>query len=91
MSPDWSHRVSDGEAHRRAAGRRAYNTRRQFLAAMRQAEVVRRLGQYGVGRGVRARIARELRVHPATIGRDLTCILRPIEPHHIPEQNGEAG
>jgi hypothetical protein len=76
----WSARVSADEAHRRAAGRRAYNLRRQLDASYRRTEVVRLLAQYGLRPGVRARIARDLHVHPTTIGRDLAIILDHIEP-----------
>jgi hypothetical protein len=86
MTAEWSRPVSADEAARRAAGRRAFNLRRQVAASTRQVEVVRLLGQYGIGRGMRARIARELGVHAATIGRDLRVILGPMEASRIPSR-----
>ncbi len=80
MTAEWSYPVSADEAYRRAAGRRAYNLRRQLDASYRRTEVVRLLAEYGFRRGVRARIARELQVDPTTIGRDLRMILDHMEP-----------
>jgi hypothetical protein len=80
MTAQWSRPVSADEAYRRAAGRRAYNLRRQLDASYRRTEVVRLLGEYGLRPGVRARIATDLHVHPTTIGRDLRMILDHIEP-----------
>jgi DNA invertase Pin-like site-specific DNA recombinase len=77
---DWSRPVTDDVAHRRAAGRRALNARRQFLAAKRRAEVVRLLGQRGLEWGVRAEIARTLGVHRSTVTRDIRQVFGPIEP-----------
>ena len=79
MTAQWSAPTTAEVAHRRAGGRRAHNLRRQFAAARRRVEVVRLLGEYGLGPGVRARVARELKVHPATITRDLALVLRPRE------------
>jgi hypothetical protein len=80
MTAEWSRTVSADEAHRRAAGRRAYNLRRQLDASYRRAEVVRLLARYDLRPGVRARIAADLHVHPTTIGRDLAMILDHMEP-----------
>jgi hypothetical protein len=91
MSAEWSAIVSNDSAYRRAAGRRAHNLRRQFAAATRRAEVARRLTRYGIGRGVRARIARELGVHPSTIGRDVRRILPPLGARSLPDQHQETG
>jgi DNA invertase Pin-like site-specific DNA recombinase len=67
----WSNPVSNTEAHARAAGRRAYNSTRQFKAMMRTGEVVRLLRERGWSRGVQADIARELGVHRSTVTRDV--------------------
>jgi len=72
---NWQARVSEDEAHRRAAGRRHYNAVRQFRARLRRREVLRLLGAFGWGYGVQARIAATLGVHPATISRDLAQLL----------------
>jgi len=81
MTAEWSRPVSADEAYRRAAGRRAFNLRRQVDASYRRTEVVRLLALYGLRPGVRVRIARELHVHPTTIGRDLRMILDNLEPN----------
>jgi hypothetical protein len=91
MSAEWAARVSPDEAYRRAAGRRAHNLRRQYGAAARRAEVARLLTRYGVGGGVRARIAREMGVHASTIGRDLHRILPPLGAPALPDHRQEAG
>jgi hypothetical protein len=67
----WSDPVTNDEAHARAAGRRAYNSTRQFKAMMRTGEVVRLLSERGWSRGVQAEIARELGVHRSTVTRDI--------------------
>jgi IS30 family transposase len=50
---------------------------RQFNAAMRRIEVERRFAEEGFRWGARARIARELHVHPSTITRDLRKLWAP--------------
>ena len=67
----WSNPVSNDEAHARAAGRRAYNSTRQFKAMMRTGQVVRLLSERGWRRGVQAEIARELGVNRSTVTRDV--------------------
>lgn len=89
MSAEWSRPVSAEEAYRRAAGRRALNARRQFAAAERQVEVARRLAQYVLRHGVRARIAREVGVHPSTIGRDFQRLFESREAQHV--RDGQRG
>ena len=44
MRNNWQARVSEDEAHRRAAGRQIYNAVRQFRARVRRQEVLRVLG-----------------------------------------------
>jgi len=83
MTAEWSRPVSADEAYRRAAGRRAHNLRRLLDASYRRTEVVRLLAEYGLKRGVRARIARELHVDPTTVGRDLAIILDHLEPRGV--------
>jgi hypothetical protein len=87
VTAEWSAHISPDEAYRRVAGRKAFNARRQFEAAERRAQVARRLAAYGMGRGVRARIAGELGVHASTIGRDLRRIFDPSPADN--EQRGE--
>jgi hypothetical protein len=88
MTADWSAPIGADAAYRRAAGRRAFNARRQFAAAERRAQVARRLAAYGMGRGVRARIAQELQVHPSTVGRDLRRSFDPSLADNREEQRG---
>jgi HTH domain len=76
----WSAPTSLDEVKRRAAGRRAYNRRRQFLALFRQRRMVQLIGQYGLGRGVQSRLARELGVSRQTISRDVAALLFT---HHV--------
>ena len=78
---DWS-RLTDWETVcRRNAGRRRYNTTRTVRRALRRRQVARLLLKYGkqygpLGRGLQARIARELGVNRSTICRDVWAILR---------------
>jgi hypothetical protein len=74
VSNNWSRLVSDDEANRRAAGRRHYNSLRQFHAAHRRHRVLQLLQEYGIDHGVRARIAAELGVHRSTISRDFAFL-----------------
>jgi len=62
------------------------NARRQFKAAERQVEIARRLAQGCIGRGVRAQIARELHVHPSTIGRDIRHLFQQGEQQHVQDR-----
>lgn len=71
----WSARTSAAEAIARAGGRRRYNASRSFNAILRRAEVIRRLGVYGPGRGSKARIARELGVSRSTVTRDVQAVV----------------
>lgn len=70
VSNTWSSPTTRAEVIARANGRRAYNSRRQRMAVLRRAEMLRLFNQYGTGYGVRARIARELGVARSTITRD---------------------
>jgi hypothetical protein len=74
----WSRPVPDHIAHRRAAGRRAYNLRRQFKASQRRAVVVRLVGERGLAWGSQSQIARELGVHRSVVCRDLRAIFTPM-------------
>lgn len=71
IASSWSAFTTTSEANRRAAGRRHYNAMRRFNGDLRRVEVGKLITAYGLGRGVKARIARELGVHPSTISRDL--------------------
>jgi hypothetical protein len=66
------------EAVKRAAGRRHINAVRRFRRDARRAQVAQLLEEYGFGRGVASRIARELGVHRATIHRDIRFFIRDI-------------
>ncbi len=72
----WSERVSDTEAARRAGGRRRYNAVRQFRAVLRRRKVARLYLEFGGGYGCQAEIARRLGVHPSTVSRDLAILRR---------------
>jgi len=60
---------------RRAGGRRRYNALRTLQAQLRRREVLVLLGEWGLGFGTQARIARELRVSAATVSRDVARLL----------------
>jgi DNA-binding CsgD family transcriptional regulator len=77
---NWSAPVAADVAYRRAAGRRAINARRRYAAAKRQAEVVRLVGERGMGCGAQAEIARQLQVHRSTVCRDLRQVFGHMEP-----------
>jgi predicted DNA-binding transcriptional regulator YafY len=74
----WSEPTSWEEICRRAAGRRHYNSIRQFRAAYRRMQVARLLNVKGglTERGHQARVARELGVSRSTICRDVRELLR---------------
>lgn len=78
----WSDSTDFDTVCRRAAGRRAYNARRKFLAALRLADVARLLVKHGgvSAWGARARVARELGVSRSTISRDTQKLLDPSGP-----------
>jgi hypothetical protein len=78
----WSEPTSDDEAHRRAAGRRHYNSVRRFRATCRRLQVARLLCVQGglTVHGTQARLARELGVSRATICRDVARLLRESYP-----------
>src|SRR5258708_7423680 len=88
---EWSAPVSDEEALRRAVGRDNYNTRRRIGAMLRREQEIRlwheslEVGGPGIfGHGVRAGIARELRVHRSTVTRDFQHIFSEWEVDHCP-------
>lgn len=72
MSTSWSQRTDPDIVARRAGGRRRYNAVRQLLATFRRAKVARLL-RFDL---TRAEIARRLNVHPSTISRDVSRLLR---------------
>ena len=80
MTTSWSKLTTHDEAMRRAAGRRNYNSVRQFRASRRRVEVYRLTREYGLGHGVRQRIADEIGVSRSTISRDLAPFSRPPRP-----------
>ncbi len=78
---EWSRPAPADVVARRAAGRRAYNAHRQFEARDRRHRVLALMERYSRGaargvltRGLKARIARELDVSRATIGRDWRAV-----------------
>ena len=73
----WSAFTSTSEVHRRAAGRRKYNSVRTFHADMRRVEVEKLFAAYGFAHGSRSRIARELGVNRSTISRDIRRLWAP--------------
>ena len=81
---DWSTRVPDNVAFRRAGGRRYVNAYRQFLAALRRSEILAILQRTGMdlrARGTRAELARRLGVSRTTIGRDIDRIFCDAAEH----------
>ena len=68
---DWSAPVSAEEAHRRASGRRRLNRRRKAEAWGRVVAAGILLEEWGDQRGIVARIAAALKVHPSTASRYL--------------------
>lgn len=79
MGKKWSAPVSDGEAARRAGGRRAYNAARRVQAQERRRQVAELLNKYGLLEyGTQARIADELGVSRATVHRDVRAILKLV-------------
>ena len=78
---NWSESTTTEIATRRAGGRRRYNRWRQLLVTRRLGSIVqimRRNGWTGREWGIRAKIARELRVSRVTIARDLQHLERAI-------------
>jgi DNA invertase Pin-like site-specific DNA recombinase len=75
----WSQPTTWEEVKKRAAGRYKYNALRQFHAALRRREVLKRLAAYGWTYGSQARIARELQCSEATISRDLAVLLPLVQ------------
>jgi len=70
----WSAPVSAEVAHRRASGRRHYNSVRQFRAELRRRRVEELCEKYGLGPGVQAQIARTLGVARSTICHDFALM-----------------
>jgi hypothetical protein len=74
---NWTAKVSDAEAARRAGARAHYNSIRRIQAAQRRRKVLALLGRYGWRKwGAVSRIARELGVDRATICRDRQWLTR---------------
>lgn len=76
MTDKWTTPTTNIEANRRAGGRAAYNAHRSQMATLRRISVMEGLQRYGTGRGVRARLATELGVHPSTLTRDVQILFR---------------
>jgi DNA invertase Pin-like site-specific DNA recombinase len=76
-SQPWSAPTSTSEVHRRAGGRRKYNSVRRFKADLRRVEVEKLFAEYAFARGAQARIARELGVNRSTISRDIRRLWAP--------------
>lgn len=73
----WSAPTSTSEVHRRAGGRRKYNSVRRFKADLRRIEVEKLFAEYAFARGAQARIARELGVNRSTVSRDIRRLWAP--------------
>lgn len=86
MTRSWGPPVDRETAHRRAAGRRHYNSWRQDMALRRRSQVAYLLGLWGpLTPGVQRQIAAHLHVSEATVSRDVAWLRRlPILPR-IPE------
>jgi len=74
----WTARVSSGEAHRRAGGRRRYNAWRRFAQLHRRHLLSEALQETGMGRGYQSQLARRLGVHRSTVHRDVQALLGQI-------------
>src|SRR5512145_2953439 len=71
----WKQATTWDEVCRRASGRRAHNQQRRHVMKARRHQVGALLVEYGPwNRGTQARIAKELRVSPATISRDVEAL-----------------
>lgn len=75
MSNNWSDRVSDSEAARRAGGRARWNAVRQVRRELRRVDVAKLMRHYGLDRGSQTAIARCLGVSRSTVCRDVRAIL----------------
>ena len=78
----WSAQIDSVTTHRRAGGRRRWNSYRQLKAKLRQHKVLAIMAEMvlpsgKLHRGMQARIARMLGVSQATISRDIIAVLRP--------------
>jgi hypothetical protein len=73
----WTAPLPTAQAYRRAGGRRHLNAKRRIDMLTRRLKVVELAKQYGLGPGVRARIARELRVSERSISRDFRVLFGP--------------
>jgi hypothetical protein len=78
----WSPATSQDQAARRAAGRRRYNARRQFRAAIRRKKIIDLWEELAdgsgwsiFGRGSQTQLAQILGVNRSTICRDLKVIM----------------
>lgn len=71
----WQTPTTWSEMHRRACGRRHYNSVRTFRATLRRGQVFRLLLAWGFHHGVQADLSRHFGVSEATISRDLAVIL----------------
>jgi hypothetical protein len=77
---EWAQPTSDTAAHRRAGGRRHFNSVRAAHAELRRARVAALLAALNFRYGAQAAIARRLRVSQSTISRDVRAVLgcRPV-------------
>jgi hypothetical protein len=78
----WFAPIEDGDAYRRAGGRRAYNARRSFARGARLRRIVEALHRiprspkslHFIPWGLQKKLADRLGVHPGTISRDLKAL-----------------
>jgi hypothetical protein len=75
MGNEWTSPASWDVVCRRSAGRRRYHAVRRLRRDLRRERVAELLLRYGLGRGVQARIARELGVHRSVITKDVQALL----------------
>ena len=82
---NWSAKVSDSEAARRAGGRLRYNTLRQDKAWARRGEIIKEWSEgelWGWNKlyepGGRARLAERLGVSRSTLTRDLAAVKKEL-------------
>jgi hypothetical protein len=80
---EWGAPVPFTEACRRAGGRRHYNAWRKIIVEYRRVQVSRLLRRHGLAHGAQAHIARALGVHPSTISRDVSALLREWRERYV--------
>lgn len=82
MTAAWHRPAPLAIVHRRASGRRAYNSLRQDQASIRRIDICRYLvdNRLLLTNGMQTRLARRFGVSKSTISRDIREIHRLLEP-----------